>query len=386
MEVKQIKDLVNATTKEVLGETALQIDDLSDVVSLGESVYNVKQMDNYVRTLVDQIGKIVFVNRPYKGSVPSVLMDGWEYGAVLEKITMDSLPEAQENNSWTLTNGTSYDPNVFNGPKVSAKFYNTKSTFEIPMSFADRQVKTAFQSGTQLNAFMSMIEGAISNSMTVKIDSLISATIANMIAQTFNDGNTNRCINLLKEYNARFGTTLTAAKAITDPEFIRWASFRIGLYTNRMAKISKLFNIGGKERFTTSDRLHMVMLDEFAKAADSYLQSDTFHESFTELPKGELVTYWQGSGTGYEFADTSAIKVTVANPTGGADYTVDRSGILAVAFDSDALGVVCENKRVTTQYNGRAEFYNNWYKFDAGYFNDLNENFIVFYIADGETD
>lgn len=177
MEVSQIKNLVNATTKEVLGETALQIDDLSQVVALGETVYNVKQMDNYVRTLVDQIGKIIFVDRPYKGTAPSVLMDSWEYGAVLEKITMDSLPEAQENDSWKLTNGTSYDPNVFNGPKVSAKFFNTKSTFEIPMSFADKQVKTAFQNGSQLNAFMSMIENAINSSMTVKVDSLVSGTI-----------------------------------------------------------------------------------------------------------------------------------------------------------------------------------------------------------------
>lgn len=382
MEVSQIKNLVNQTTKEVLGETALQIDDLSDVVSLGESVYNVKQMDNYVRTLIDQIGKIVFVDRPYVGSVPSVLMDGWEYGAVLEKITMDSLPEAQENDSWKLTNGTSYDPNVFNGPKVSAKFFNTKSTFEIPMSFADKQVKTAFQNAGQLNAFMSMIENAITNSMTVKVDSLISSTINNMIAQTFNDGNANRCVNLLKQYNERFGTTLTAAKCITDPEFIRWASFRMGLYTNRLSKISKLFNIGGKERFTAGDKLHIVMLDEFARAADSYLQSDTYHETFTALPNAETVTYWQGSGTGYNFEDTSAIKVNVANPAGGEDIEINKTGILGVAFDGDALGVVCEDRRVTTQYNGRAEFYNNWYKFDAGYFNDLNENFVVFYVAD----
>lgn len=384
MEVSQIKNLVNATTKEVLGETALQIDDLSQVVALGETVYNVKQMDNYVRTLVDQIGKIIFVDRPYKGTAPSVLMDSWEYGAVLEKITMDSLPEAQENDSWKLTNGTSYDPNVFNGPKVSAKFFNTKSTFEIPMSFADKQVKTAFQNGSQLNAFMSMIENAINSSMTVKVDSLVSGTINSMIAQTFNDGNSNRCINLLKLYNDRFGTTLTAAKCITDADFIRWASFRMGLISNRLSKLSTLFNVGGKERYTTSDRLHMVMLDEFEKAADVYLQSDVYHENFTQLPNAETVTYWQGSGTGYNFEDTSAIKVTVKDPTGGSDITIEKSGILGVAFDKDALGVVCENRRVTTQYNGRAEFYNNWYKFDAGYFNDLNENFIVFYVADAE--
>lgn len=382
MEVKQIKDLVNQTTKEVIGETALQIDDLSQIVDLGESVYNVKQMDNYIKTLIDQIGKIVFVNRPYKGTAPKVLMDSWEYGSVLEKISMDEMPEAEENDSWGLTNGKSYDTNVFNGPKASAKFFNSKNTFDITMSFADKQVKSAFQNGTQLNAFMSMIENSIQTSMTVKIDSLISSTIASMIAQTINDGNGNRSVNLLKLYNDRFGTSLKADKCITDPGFIRWASFYMGQYNKRLCKLSKLFNIGGKERFTTDDRQYMILLDEFAQAANTYLQSDVRHNEFTKLPNADTVSFWQGCGTDYGFDSTSAINVSIK--TGTTSKTVNQTGILGVLFDRDSLGVVCENKRVTTQYNGRAEFYNNWYKFDAGYFNDLNENFVVFYVADTE--
>lgn len=375
MKVEQIYSLANDITKEVLGKEDLVQQDLSNVVELGEEVINTGNLDNYVKKLIDHIGKVVFVDRPYAGSAPSVLMDGWEYGSILEKVTMDAYPEAEENDTWKLEDGKSYDPNVFTAPKVSAKFFNKRSTFDIPMSFAEKQVKSAFSSAQQMNSFFSMIQVAIENSMTVKLDGLVMSTINNMTAQTINDGNTNRAVNLLTMYNSRFTKTLTAAQAITDPEFIRWASFIMGLYANRMSKLSTLFNIGGKERFTAPDRLHIVLLDEFAKSADAYLQSDTYHEQFTALPNAETVPYWQGSGTDYDFESTSAINVKHDS------VEIDQSGILGVMFDRDALGVSNLDRRVTSNYNARGEFFNNWYKFDAGYYNDLNENFVVFYVA-----
>lgn len=384
MKVEQIYTLCNQISGEVLGKTDILQADLSNVVDFGNEVIGTGNMDNYVKSLIDHIGKVSFVDRPYSGSAPSVLMDGWEFGSILEKITMTKLPEAQENSSWKLENGKSYDTGVFTAPEVSAKFFNGLSTYEIPMSFAEKQVKSSFSSAQQLNAFFSMIQNAIETSMTVKTDGLIMDTICSMIAETLVDYNAegdytgignNRAINLLALYNARFTQTLTAEKCLTDPEFIRWASFMIGLYSGRMTKLSTLFNIGGTEKFTSKDRLHLVMLDEFAKASDVYLQSDTFHEQYTALPNAETVPFWQGSGTSYEFATTSHINIKHGT------HTVNTDGILAVMFDREALGVSNLDKRVTSQYNARGEFYNNWYKFDAGYFNDLNENFVVFYVA-----
>lgn len=385
MKVEQIYTLCNQISGEVLGKTDLMQADLSNVVAYGEEIIGANALDNYVKSLIDHIGKMVFVDRVYAGSAPSVLMDGWEFGSVLEKVTMAKLPEAQANASWNLQNGQRYETDIFTAPEVSAKFYNGMSTFEIPMSFAEKQAKSAFSSAQQLNAFFSMIQTAIENSMTIKTDQLIMDTINAMTAETLVDynaegdysgaGNT-RAINLLKLYNDRFGAQLTADKCISDGAFIKWASFMIGLYSGRMTKLSTLFNIGGMERFTTADRLHLVMLDEFSKAADVYLQSDTFHEQYTALPNAETVPFWQGSGTAYDFASTSAINVK----TNG--HEVEADGILAVMFDREALGVSNLDKRVTSQYNARGEFYNNWYKFDAGYFNDLNENFVVFYVAD----
>lgn len=387
MKVEQIYTLCNQISGEVLGKTDLMQADLSNVVAYGEEIIGANALDNYVKSLIDHIGKMVFVDRVYAGSAPSVLMDGWEFGSVLEKVTMSKLPEAQANASWNLQNGQRYETDIFTAPEVSAKFYNGISTFEIPMSFAEKQAKSAFSSAQQLNAFFSMIQTAIENSMTIKTDQLIMDTINSMTAETLVDynaegvysgaGNT-RAINLLKLYNDRFGEQLTADKCISDGGFIKWASFMIGLYSGRMTKLSTLFNIGGMERFTTADRLHLVMLDEFSKAADVYLQSDTFHEQYTALPNAETVPFWQGSGTAYDFASTSAINVK----TNG--HEVEADGILAVMFDREALGVSNLDKRVTSQYNARGEFYNNWYKFDAGYFNDLNENFVVFYVADAQ--
>lgn len=378
MRVEQVYSIMNAVTQTTLGENEVLAEDLSNIVDIGNSIMNVAGIENYVRSLTDHIGKTIFVNRAYSGSVPSVLMDGWEFGSILEKVTYDDLPEATENESWKLENGKSYDVNVFTQPKASAKFFNKRVTFEVPMSFAERQVKSAFDNAAQLNSFFSMIYNAIDKSMTVKVDGLVSRTINNMIGETLvNGAGTVKAVNILKMYNEKFGTRLTANNCIYDPEFIRYASLVIGLWSDRLTKLSTLFNVGGKDRFTSKDLQHIVLLSEFEAYAKAYLYSDTYHKEFTALPNAEKVAYWQGSGSNYDFASTSKIHVT----TSSGDE-VEQSGILGIIFDRDALGVSNLDRRVTTNYNAKGEFFNNWYKFDAGYFNDLNENFVVFYVAD----
>lgn len=383
MNVNQIYQIMNTVTNEILGDSVIVNEDLSNIVDIGTEIFNASAVDNYVKSLVNHIGRVIFVNRPYSGNVPSVLMDGWEYGSVLEKISAE-LPEAVENESWDLTYGASYDPNIFYKPSVSVKFFNKRVTFEIPMSFTERQVKESFSNAEQLNGFLSMLYNAVDKSMTVKIDALVMRAINNMIGETvhtdfpggtYTGSSGVKAVNLLYLYNQRYGTSLAPTNAITEPEFIRFASYEMGVYMSRMSKISTLFNIGGKDRFTPADMLHVVMLADFKKAANVFLQSDVFHDSFTELPNADIVPYWQGSGAGYGFNDISSLNIKTASGT-----TVTISGILGVMFDRDALGVTNLDRRVTTNYNPKAEFYNNWYKFDAGYFNDMNENFVVFFV------
>lgn len=388
MKITQIYELVNSTVSEVLGKEDLLNEDLTNIVDVGKEVINTNNVDNYTRKLVNHIGKVVFVNRKYNGNVPSVLLDGWEYGSILEKISAD-LPVAKENDSWKLQDGTSYDPNVFYQPKVSAKFFNSKVTFEIPMSFTERQIKESFSNAEQLNGFISMLFNSVENAITVKVDNLIMRTINSMIGETMfhdlkaSDSNnlvltntTPKAVNLLALYKTASGKTVTADKAMLDPDFIRFSSYIISLYQGRISKISTLFNVGGKERFTSKEDLHVVLLEDFASASKVFLESGTYNNELVTLPSYESVPYWQGSGTDYDFQDTSKINVKITN-----NKVVEVPNILGVMFDTQALGVTNLDKRVTTNYNPKAEFYTNFYKVDSAFFNDLNENFIVFFMG-----
>lgn len=388
MKFKQIFTLINGVSQEVLGDTAVVNEDLSNVVAIGKQIIDSDNIDNYVKKLVNHIGKVLFVDRVYAGSVPSLMMDSWEFGSILEKISTE-LPEAQENDSFNLTDGETYNQDVFYQPKVEAKFFNSKVTFDIPLSFTELQVKESFSNKEQLNGFISMLFNAVENSMTVKLDALIMRTINNMTAETVINGigdgsevadftdTSVKAVNLLTVYNAKTGKSLTAANALSDSDFIRYSTYIIGLYSDRLSKISTLFNVEGKERFTPKDKQITVLLSDFSKASETMLLSNVFNEDKLALPKHDSVPYWQGSGLDYDFDSVSKLDVKTS-----AGNTLSMTGILGVMFDRDSSGVTNLSRRVTTNYNAKAEFFTNFYKFDAGYYNDLGENFVVFFIAD----
>ena len=384
--MKQIADLLNPVIKELVGEETILQEDLSNVVDVGTAIFNANSYDHFVKQLVDRIGKTIFVVRKYTGSAPSVVMDAWEYGAVLQKIRAN-LPEVTENESWQLEDGASYDQDIFYKPEVSAKFWNKRTTFEVDRSIADLQIKSAFTSPDELNRFIEMLFNEVDKVMQVSTDALVMRTINNFIAETVADkyGDTNpdytassgvRAVNLLYMYNqAHPNATLTQAQAIESPEFLRYACKIIRKYVGAMAKMSVLFNIGGQKRFTPRDYMHIVMLTDFKAGADIYLQSTTFHDELTKLPDAEEVGSWQAMGQDLEFENLSKINV---KSSGG--HEVELDGIVCVLFDRDALGVTNYNKRTTTHRNDKAEFTNYFHKQDAGYFNDFDENFVVFFI------
>ena len=375
MKVTQVKDLVNSALKQTSGQSILLKEDLSNTVDVGSEIFGAESVDNFVKKLVDRVGYTVFNSRVYQGSISSVLMNSWEFGSVMEKVETE-IPAATENDSWNLQDGQEYNQDTFYQPKVSAKFYNSRVTFDIPLSFTEQQVKSAFNSATELNSFISMLVTSVQNAMTVNLDNLISRTVNNMTAYTINNANANRAVNLLALYNAQTGSTLTTQKALTTPDFIKFANQQIMLTQGRFSKLSTLFNIGGKQKFTPAAEQHLILLDDFATSSKVYLESETYNENLVQLANFETVPYWQGSGTGYSFSDTSAIDVSIT--INGNPKEVKQSGIIGLLFDTNALGVSCMNQRVTSAYNARAEFYTNFTKFDAGFFNDLNENFVVF--------
>lgn len=390
MDIKQVYQIANDITTEVLGKSDLLTEDLTNIVDVGKEIFDNVSYDKYVASLCDHIGRVVFVDRTYEGTSAELKRDSWEYGAVMEKVYETELPEAVENESWELTDRASYDPNVFTKPKVAAKFYNKRTTFEVDRSLTDMQVKSAFSNPGQLNAFFSMLSSNTQKALTIKTDALAERAINYLVLNTVNSAfpsvsNNNysgmtsvKAVNLLYMYNQAYSKSLTAAAAVIDPDFIRFAAYQMALGVNRLKKVSTLFNAGAIERFTPSSLQHIILHADFKAAADVFLQSDVFHDEFTRLPAATSVPYWQGSGLDYGFSSTSTIKGTIA--VGDSTKSITMSGVLGVIFDHDAAGIVCENSRVTTQYNPKAEFTNWFYKEDAGYYIDSNENAIVYYV------
>lgn len=392
MDIRQVATLMNGVTTEILGEGSVVNEDLSNVVDIGKAIFDNTSYDHFVKTLVDHIGRVMFVDRKYNGNTLSLYRDAWEYGAVMEKVYGLKLPDATENETYELEDGASYDPNIFTKPEVAAKFYNKRVTFEIPLSIADKQVKSAFSSANQLNAFVSMLWNDVDKSMEVKQESLASRTVNSFIASTianeFPSVNNNnyssstgvKAINLLLEYNTLFsGATTTKDACLYNPEFIRYATLRISQTLDRMTKISTLFNIGGIPRFTPKDKQHVILLSDFKAASDVYLQSDTFHNNLVDLPLSTAVPYWQGSGTAYALGSVGNVHAQVEYSASTKEINI--SHVLGVAFDHDACGITNLDRRVTSNYNAKAEFTNYWTKLEAGSFRDENENFIVFFVA-----
>lgn len=392
MEIKQIYSLVNDAIKESTGQSDLLKDDLSNLVDVGASVLTSdKNVDSYAKALINCIGKMVFVARPYGGYAPSVMMDSWEYGSIVEKVKFIA-PEAEKNDSWDLTDGTSYDQDIFKKPQVTIKLFNKKTTFEVPLSITDIQIKQSFHNASEMNSFISMLYVGMDNSMTEAMDELVIRAIDNMIGETIKDEYYDtskkamtdlgaksgiRAVNLLKLYNSNFNKSLKASDALGDVDFLRYSGMVIRNYTKRLEKMSTLFNVGKQKKFTYKDLLHVIMLSDFVSATSTYLESSTFNKELVALPKFEEVGYWQGTGTDY--SKNSQLHIVTAKDQTEINVT---GKILGVMFDRDALGVSNWNRRTTTHRNEKAEFTNMWYKMDVGFYNDLDENFVVFFIQD----
>lgn len=376
MKVTQIAAILNTINAEVIGESAVVAEDLSNIVDIGKEVIGAVDIENYTRSLIDRIGRVVFWDRTYNSTAPNIIKDSWEFGSIMEKIRCE-LPDVEENPSWKLTKGQSYDPFIFNPPTVKAKFFNSKTTFEIPISFVEEQIKSAFTSASEMSRFFAMIENRVIMKITLCTDSMIMRTINNLIAEKF--AANNNVINLLANYNTEKGTTLSAAKALSDKEFLRYACKQISLYSDYLTRASMLFNDKGYVTFTPKENQKIVMLSEFDKSAEVYLYSDTYHNNFVQLDGYTTVPYWQGSGTGdnFDFDEISKISVKTASGT-----DIEKKGIIGVIFDENACAVCNENPRTTSQYNAKGEFINYFHKWDCSYINDTNENCIVFVVED----
>ena len=390
--ISQIYDLTNKAVQEAVGDAVILEEDLTNIVEVGKTITDANALDKYVNALVNHIGKVVIAhNRKYRGFAPTILRDGWEFGSMLERIDI-SMPEATENEVWALNPGQSYDNGtIFLQPSVSATFFNKRTTFDIDMSFATRQVRDSFSNATQLGAFVGGIETKISNSIDIRLSELAKRLVNSIILDTvYDDFGSNsisgashvKAVNLLYEFNngPNYGqTALTAANCLWNDEFIKFASYRMAATIDYLKEASSLYNIAGKVRFTNPEDLNVVLLSDFRRAADAYLQSTTFHEQYTALPDAETVAAWQGTDDNVKKGGVAARSKIDAISGGNHNLTV--TGVLGVMFDKEALAICNQDNRVNTAFNPNGEFYTEYWKVDCEYLQNNDENCVVFFVA-----
>ena len=390
MQVKQIYAILNDIMLEVTGQPvqeegepdALIVqEDLSNIVDIGNAVFSNGWRDNYVKAMINRIGREVFVDRTYEGYAPSVLRDAWEYGSIMAK-TRCKIFDAKANPSWNLTAGQTVNQFEFTPPTVYEKFYNSKTAWQIDCSFTEVQLKESFTSAAAMNRFYSMIENRIATSMTIYTDSLVMRTINNFIAEKLYANN--GVVDVLSIYNQTVDTPITAAEAAHSKEFYRFLAYTIRLYVERFRAPSANFNIAddddGNVTFTPREFAHLVLHSDIAAGMEVYLQSDTYHDELVRIGDYEKVPFWQSQGDGYQLATTSRIDCKLASDN---THTLNRNYIIGVLFDRDALGVLNDNRRTTSAYNANGEYWTNFYKVDTSFFNDLAENGIIFVLGNG---
>lgn len=374
--VTQIYSMVNAAAQEAMGLAAVSVKDTAGLVSLGEQVLSsTENTDKFYQALVDRIGRTVIAVRTYTGKKRSVKRDEMDWGIWYQKISYKKI-NAQANTDWDKTSTLSkYD--ITPQTEAVQNLFSKVGTFRFADAVPQQKLYTAFTNAEAMGAFISGIYTNMDNMIAKYEEDNDNLAVATNIAVVLSAGKASQKRNLLAEYNtAHAGATLTVDNCLESLDFLKFAAEQIGQTQKYMEDLGVAFNCSSDiPRHTNEENCVVEVLSTFAKKSAFYLQSDTFHKELVELPRYEEVSYWQGSGTGYGFADVS--KVSVQNGT----LNLTAGGILAFVHDKDSCASVIRKKRAFSTYdeiNDRLVFGKN---FDYAYAVDKTENAVVFYIA-----
>lgn len=388
MKVNQISGLLNSVFGEILGDTNLITEDLSNLVSSGQVITSSTtygdNFDNYASAIVDKVGKTIFVDRVYRAKDLGIWRDYFEYGSVLEKIRVD-VGEYQDNCEWDLTKmgttGLDYNENLQNHieelfrfipANVQAKYFNLKTTFKTTISITKKQLKSAFDSATAMARFIGMIENRIASKMEIAKEELQRRAVGNFIGEKINTGT--NVVNLKTEFEAAGGATIgTLGEALRDPDFLRFAAKKMTMDREFMTQPSKVYTDGSFYNHTPIEDSRLIVLSDLDTGLKFNLYGDTYNEEFVKLDNYKTVPFWQGTGTTMALADRSSLNIKTSEGN-----TVNQSAILGVLFDRDAIMCCNEDPEVRSQYNADGNFTNFFYCYDASFYNDFDENGVVY--------
>ena len=397
MKVNQISGMLNSVFQSVLGDNIFS-EDLSNIVDVGKIITGSdvfgENFDNYASKIIDKVGRTIFWDRVYTADDLGIWRDSWEYGSVLEKIRCE-VGEYTDNCEWDLTkdansNGTlDYNDNIANHiaeifkfypASVQAKYFNAKTTFKTTISITRKQLRSAFNGAAEMARFIGMIEQRVRSKMEISKNALQKMVIANLMGEHLFQKK--QVIDLGAMYQAETGQSKgTLAQALADKTKARFIAQKMTFYREMMSEPSKLYSASGTFwNHTPVEDSRMIVLADVDSALRFNVYGDTFNEEFVKLNNYRVVPFWQTTGKTNTLADRSAIAIKTSN----GNY-VSRDNIVGVLFDRDAAMICNDEPDVRTQYNPDGNFTNYFYCADCSYYNDFDENCIVFVWDSSET-
>lgn len=379
----QIYSIVNEVAKQAMGSSDIAVVDNAGLVALGNTVLGSDTTkNNFINALTDRIGRTIVSFRAYNSHFPDFERDSIEWGNILQKIKI-AMPEAEEDQSYNLKNGTSVDMYKINKSKVNQLLFTTETPWQTHITVHLDALEKAFVDSNAMGAFISSMFGEVQNRIELAMENLSIDCVNNYMAEIIKgkDSSPTRVINLVTEYKDTTGVdhTTEPLSALDDEDFLKYVVRRINSLSTTMEYMTTgLFNTtqgddGAYTRHTPKSEQRMMLFIDLVNSLKTNINSKAFNmeQVAIDIPF-KTVPFWQSLQT------PAGINI---KPASGGDAIV-QSEVMGILYDREAMGTFKKKyTSLTTPINAAGKYYNVFYHMITMYFNDLTENAVVFLLA-----
>ena len=377
MVVEQIKNLTMNAIAQTLGASYMTQDDgtiapLDDakLIDVGADVVNLERgVENFTKSLLDQLAKIYVVSDVYKNDLPDIFVDSFDWGGFIEVVNFD-LAEVIDDPMFNLIDGQSYADieHTFYQPKVNVKLFTERKGVALPWSIGREQVMTAFTGIDEMNKFISGLNVNIENTYNIILETYSHILVSSAVA--ISDKAINTSVHLITEYNDETGNTETSATVLLQDEaFLAWVSRKIKDIRRNIKKMTRSFNDGSCNTFTPVGKDKLILVGKFVDAIKFNLRADTYHEDLVGFGEYDEIAFWQGHYTSdgetesnFDFDDVTTISVK-GDPNdklgiGTSDVTINKC--VGLIYDKRGIGLCPFKTKITSNYTASADFTTYW--------------------------
>ena len=384
LSAKQIYTIVNEVASQAMGSKALAVVDNAGLVALGNTVLGSNETkNNFINALTDRIGRTIVSFRAYHSHFPDFERDSIEWGNILQKLKI-GMPDAEEDQSYNLVDGSSVDQYKINKAKVNQLLFTTETPWQTHITVHLDELEKAFVDSTSMGAFISSMFGEVQNRIELAMENLSMDCINNYIAELIKRKTTTptRVIHLVTDYKNESGYDHTAnpKNALKDEEFLIYFIKTINKISSTMEYMTNgIYNdasgVAGETetantRHTPKSEQELMLHIDLVNSLKTNINSKAFNmdQVAIDIPF-KKIPFWQS------MKSPDAINVKPAS--GGT--AINQVGVMGVIFDREAMGTFKKKyTSLTSPINAAGKYYNVFYHMITMYFNDLTENAVIF--------